>query len=167
MTTMTRDFSGEPKTPSQSTVIMTEIVLPQHTNSLGTVFGGVILSWIDIAASICAQRHSGKVAVTASIDAMNFLAPIPLGYTVNIFARLNYVGKSSGEVEVRVTSENPWTGAISPTADAFVTMVAIDQERNPVRMPPLHPETVKEKKRFEQAIERRKARLALKRRHED
>lgn len=78
------------KTPSDSLVTMTQLILPQHTNPLGTAFGGVIMSWIDIAAAICAQKHCEKPVVTASIDAMHFLAPIRLSWIVNIKAQLNH-----------------------------------------------------------------------------
>ena len=147
------------KNPRNSLVEMTEIVLPQHTNALGTVFGGVVLSWIDIAAAICAQRHAEKIVVTASLDAMNFVAPIKLGWIVNIKASVNYVASKSCEVGVKITAENPLTQEFHHTASAYVTMVALDQEGRPTTMPPLVPQTDEEKRRFVQGEARRKRRL--------
>src|SRR4051812_12330047 len=95
------------KSSVESEVVMTEMVLPQHTNALGTIFGGVVMSWIDVAAAIAARRHSGKVCVTASIDELHFLRPIKQGDIVNIRARLTAVHHTSCEVQVTVCAENP------------------------------------------------------------
>ncbi len=149
------------KTPSMSKVEMTELVLPQHTNGLGTIFGGVVLSWIDIAASICAHRHSGMVSVTASLDTMNFLAPIHLGDIVIIKARLTYVGSSSCEVEVSVSSEQPSKQLTRHTGSAFLTMVAVDEQGRPKAMPKLHLETKEEEEAFAAALARKEHRLKL------
>lgn len=150
------------KSPSESIVEMTEFVFPQHTNALGSVFGGVIMSWVDIAAAICAQRHSEKVVVTASIDALHFLAAIRLGWIVNIKASVNYVSHSSCEVGVKITTENALTRETHHTASAYVTMVALDSNGKPSKMPGLLVETETEKRRHQDAIHRRQARLALK-----
>lgn len=150
------------KRPSDSLVEMTELVLPQHTNYMGTVFGGVIMSWVDVAAAICAQRHSEKLVVTASIDALHFLAAIRLGWIVNIKASVNYVSHSSCEVGVVIIAENHLTRETYHTASAYVTMVSLDGNGRPSPMPTLIPETENEKRRFQDAINRRKARLALK-----
>ena len=147
------------KTPENSRVDMTQIVLPQHTNALGTIFGGVVLSWMDIAAAICAQKHCGKNVVTASIDAMNFLAPIHLGWVVYVSAHVNYTANSSCEVGIRITAENPQTGESHHTANAYVTMVAIDSNGRPTKIPALVLETEKEKQRFEEGKKRREERL--------
>ena len=150
------------KKQSESLVEMTEFVFPQHTNALGSVFGGVIMSWVDIAAAICAQRHSEKIVVTASIDALHFLAAIRLGWIVNIKASVNYVSHSSCEVGVKITTENALTRETHHTASAYVTMVALDSNGKPSLMPALVVETEEEKRRFSDAINRRKVRLALK-----
>ena len=150
------------KKPSESYVEMTEFVFPQHTNALGSVFGGVIMSWVDIAAAICAQRHSEKVVVTASIDALHFFAPIRLGWIVNIKASVNYVSRSSCEVGVKITTENALTREAHHTASAYVTMVALDSNGKPSPMPALVIESSEEKRRHQDAINRRQARLALK-----
>lgn len=142
---------------------MTEIILPQHTNALGTVFGGVVLSWVDIAAAICAQRHCEKTVVTASIDAMHFLAPIKLGWVANIQASINYTSNSSVEVGVKITAENPMKREFFHTGSAYVTMVALDGVGRPAHsIPQIKPETEVEIKRFEEAEQRRKVRLANK-----
>ena len=148
--------------PEDSWVEMTEMVLPQHTNSHGTVFGGVVMSWVDIAAATCSLRHCRKPVVTASIDALHFLAPIKQGHIVSIKASINFVGRSSCEVGVKVVSENPITGVRSHTASAYLTFVALDDNGRPTEMPPLEPVTKDEKRRYEAAQIRRKSRLDLK-----
>jgi acyl-CoA hydrolase len=144
---------------SHSVVIMTEMVLPTHTNALDTVFGGAIVSWIDIAAAISAQRHALKPVVTASIDDLHFVAPVRTGWIVNLKACVNFVSKSSMEVGVRVDAENPITGEFFHTASAYLTFVALDSRGKPVGIPQVIPETEIEKKRFQQAQLRRKMRL--------
>jgi acyl-CoA hydrolase len=141
---------------------MTEIVLPQHTNALGTVFGGVVMSWVDIAAATCAMRHARQSCVTASIDALHFLAPIKKGWIVSLKASVNFVAQTSCEIGVKVVSENPLTGETFRTASAYLTFVAVDEQGKPRPMAPLKPETEDEKRRFAAAIERRAARLNLK-----
>lgn len=140
-------------------VVMTELVLPTHTNSLGTVFGGVIMSWIDIAGAIAAQRHARKTVVTASIDDLSFVAAVKLGWVVQLKARVNYTSKTSMEVGVRVDAENPQTGAWHHTASAYLTFVAIDSQGSPIPVPPLKPADAEGKRRFDQAIKRRELRL--------
>jgi acyl-CoA hydrolase len=144
---------------SHSVVQMTELVLPSHTNALGTIFGGIIMSWVDIAAAICAQRHSSQPVVTASIDALNFVAPVHLGWVVNLRASLNYAGKTSMEVGVRVDAENPITGEKFHTASAYLTFVALGSNGKPRGVPPVLPESADEKRRFAAAQERRRIRL--------
>ncbi|MBP6217530.1 MAG: acyl-CoA thioesterase [Oligoflexales bacterium] len=156
--------SSASKKVEESHVEMTEMVLPQHTNVCGNVFGGVLLSWIDIAAAICAQRHSGNVVVTASIDAMNFLAPIKLGSVISIKASVNFVARSSCEVGVKVVAENPLERTFHHTASAYLTMVCLDMQGKPSPMPALLPVTEAEKRRYEAAKERRRHRLELKER---
>ncbi|MCB0357955.1 MAG: acyl-CoA thioesterase [Bdellovibrionales bacterium] len=138
---------------------MTEMVLPTHTNSLKTIFGGTIMSWVDIAAAISAQRHAQKPVVTASIDDLHFVAPVKAGWVVNLKASVNFVANSSMEVGVRVDAENPITGEFFHTASAYLTFVALDSQGQPTAIPKVIPETAAEKKRFEQAQVRRKLRL--------
>jgi acyl-CoA hydrolase len=152
---------SEGKAPKESWVEMTELVLPQHTNQRGTAFGGTVVSWVDIAASVCAMRHSGIGVVTASIDAMHFLAPVKRGWIMNIFAAVNYTGTTSMEVGVKVLAENPLTGRKFHTASAYLTMVALDEYNKPTPIPQVIPQTDKEKERFEAAKERKKRRLEV------
>jgi acyl-CoA hydrolase len=141
---------------------MTELVLPQHTNAIGSIFGGTVVSWVDIAAATCAIRHCRTQVVTASIDAMHFLAPIRLGWIVNISAAVNFTAKTSCEVGVKVIAENPFTGERFHTASAYLTMVAVNKDMKPIPMPPVLMESDVELRRQKSAVERRRARLALK-----
>jgi acyl-CoA hydrolase len=149
------------KSPNESLVIMTELVLPSHTNALGTIFGGQIMSWVDIAAAISAGRHSRRSVVTASIDALHFLAPVKLGHYVHIRASVNFASRTSMEVGVRVDSENPLTGEITHCSTAYTTFVALDDHGRPTPIPPITPGTADEKRRFEAAKKRREARVTL------
>lgn len=142
------------KTPSESSVEMREMVLPNHTNALNTAFGGTVMGWIDIAAAMVAARHCGKPVVTAHIDDIDFIAPIKLGYHVLIQASLNYVGRTSMIVGVKVTSENPFTGESRTTTKAYLTFVALDDIGKPVEVPGLKPETEDEIRRYENAEHR-------------
>lgn len=142
-----------------SFVQMTEIVLPSHTNALDTCFGGTIMSWIDIAAAISGQRHCRGPVVTASIDALNFIAPVYKGWTVNVKASVNRTFNSSMEIGVRVDSENPYTGELYHTATAYLTFVALDSFSKPRKIPNIIPETAEEKRRYEDAQKRRELRL--------
>ncbi len=145
--------------PSRSFVQMTELILPNHMNALGTAFGGVIMSWIDISASISASRYCSKNVVTASIDDVHFLAPVHKGDVVTLTAQVNYTHKTSMEVGVKVTAENIVTGDIRHTATAYLTFVALNERHKPTPVPPLFLQTEEEKKHFEQAKLRRKWRL--------
>jgi acyl-CoA hydrolase len=149
------------KSPKDSAVSMAEIVLPSHANALGTIFGGRIMSWIDIAAAIAAGRHARRVVVTASIDALHFVAPVKVGHVVHIRAMVNYAGKTSMEVGVRVDSENQITGDMHHTATAYLTFVALDDHGRPSEVPLITPESPEEKRRFEQAHLRRNSRIRL------
>lgn len=142
------------KHPSESSVEMRELVMPIHTNSLNSVFGGTVMGWIDVAAAMVAHRHCGKPVVTAHIDDIDFIAPIKMGYHVLIQASLNYVGKTSMIVGVKVTSENPYTGEARTTTKAYLTFVALDDLGRPVPVPELVPETEDEIRRYENAKKR-------------
>jgi acyl-CoA hydrolase len=141
---------------------MTEMVLPQHTNAIGSVFGGTIMSWVDIAAATCALRHCSRQVVTASVDALHFLAPVRLGWIVTIQASVNYVGGTSCEIGVKITSENPISGETFHTSSAYLTFVALDSHGRPTVMPPLLLETDEERRRHSAAQIRRASRLKLK-----
>ncbi len=147
------------KSVSESAVAMTELVLPSHTNALKSVFGGVIMSWIDIAAAIAAQRHSQRPVVTASIDALNFVAPVYVGWVVNLRASVNFVGKTSMEVGVRADAENPMDGKTFHVASAYLTFVALDDYGKPMPIRPLKLVSEEDRRRNAAAVERKRIRL--------
>jgi acyl-CoA hydrolase len=138
---------------------MTELVLPSHTNALGSIFGGVVMSWIDICAAISAQRHSQQDVVTASIDQLNFIAPVKKGWVVNLKASVNFVSRTSMEVGVRVDAENPRTGEVFHTASAYLTFVAIGKDGVPVPVPKLKLVTEEDQRRWQSAQIRRNYRI--------
>ena len=138
---------------------MTQLVLTSDTNALDTVFGGVIMSWIDICGAISAQRHSGCVVVTAAIDDLHFVAPVYRGWVVNLKSRVNFVSRTSMEVGVRVDAENPKTGEKYHTSSAYLTFVALNAEGKPARVPGLLLLSDEDKRRFADAERRRELRL--------
>ena len=148
-------------TPSMTVVEMNELVLPQHSNNVGTAFGGVIMSWIDICAAMAAQRHARKACVTASMDQLDFIAGIRLGHVVNLKSIVNDVGRTSMEIGVRVEVEDPFTGVRIHAASAYLTFVAIDADGKPTPVPPLTCETNAERLRQQEAQARRAQRLKL------
>lgn len=150
-------MTGKPA--SASSVIMTELVLPNDTNQLGNLLGGRLMHWIDIAAALASQRHSSKVCVTASVDEISFHEPIKLGHVVHIRARLTRAFNTSMEIQVDVEREDPLHGIRDSTSRAYLTFVAIDQYGKPLPAPPVIPETDEEKERYEQAAIRRQTRL--------
>ena len=152
----------EKKAVSSSQVVMTQLVLPTHTNALDTVFGGTVMSWIDIAGAIAAQRHSATDVVTASIDQLNFIAPIRKGWVVNLKASVNFTSRTSMEIGVRVDAENPKTSEMFHTASAYMTFVALGSDGRPSPIPGLIFESDIEKRRFAAAEKRRAQRLANK-----
>ncbi len=147
-------MKNAPKTPSESSVEMREMVMPNHTNPQNTVFGGTVMGWIDIAAAMVAARHCGRPVVTAHIDDIDFIAPIKMGYHVLIQASLNFVGRTSMIIGVKVTSENPYTGEVRTTTKAYLTFVALNDLGRPEEVPPLTPETPDEIRRYENAKKR-------------
>ncbi|NOX62056.1 MAG: acyl-CoA thioesterase [Chloroflexi bacterium] len=147
------------KRACESYVEMTQIVLPSHSNSLGTAFGGQVMAWIDICAGIAAMRHAREITVTASMDDLHFLAPIRTGEVVILKAQVNRAFGASLEVGVRVEAENPLTGERRHCSSAYLTFVALDKEGRKVPVPPLIPETEDEIRRYEEAAERRRVRL--------
>ncbi|MCO6449645.1 MAG: acyl-CoA thioesterase [Caldilineales bacterium] len=149
-----------PQKPArESYVEMTQIVLPSHTNPLGTAFGGQIMAWIDICAGIAAQRHARQVVVTVSMDDLHFRSPIRGGEVVILLGQVNRAFNTSMEVGVRVEAENPLTGRRRHCSSAYLTFVAIDQNNQATPIPELVPETEEEIRRYEEAEERRLIRL--------
>lgn len=149
------------KTPSDSAVEMREMVMPHHTNPQNTVFGGTVMSWMDIAAAMVAARHANRPVVTVHISDIDFIAPVKMGHHVHIQASLNYVGTSSMIVGVKVTSENPMTGERRKTTKAYLTFVALDDLGKPTDVPGLKVETPDEIRRFENAKQRAQAKKKL------
>jgi len=143
----------------RSPVIMTELVLPSHTNALHTIFGGVVMGWIDIAGAIAAQRYCRSPVVTVSIDYLHFIVPIKIGYTVKIRAEVTYAGKTSMETEVIVDAENAITGEVRRATNAFLTYVSIDEYGRPKKVPVFTAKTAAEKKALAEAHKRRARRL--------
>lgn len=150
------------KTSKETAVTLSQRVLPQDANPAGNVHGGVILKYIDTAAGTVAMRHSRTNTVTASIDRMDFLAPVFVGELVTFKACINYVGTTSMEVGVRVEAENLRTGEVRYTNSAYLTFVALDDDGRPTPIAPLILETEVEERRWREAKERRKARMAEK-----
>ncbi|MFO7835531.1 MAG: acyl-CoA thioesterase [Candidatus Thorarchaeota archaeon] len=147
------------KTVDESRTMMTQTVFPNNVNNNGTLYGGVLLDWIDSIAGIVAKRHSRSAVVTASIDSLSFLNPIKQRDIVILEGWINYVGRSSMEIEVRVTSENPISGKKSKTCRAFLTYVAMDKDGEPKEVPSLKLTTEEEKARYQAAKQRREERL--------
>ena len=133
--------------------------MPQHANLLGNVFGGVVLSMMDSCAAIAAFRHSRMNVVTASIDRVDFREPIHLGDLVVMKASVNFVGRTSMEVGVRVEAEQLLTGRRRHTNSCYLTYVAVDANGRPIEVPSLVPETPDELRRYAAAQERRRRRL--------
>lgn len=144
----------ETKTPAESAVEMRELVLPNDTNSHGNVLGGKVLHLMDLACAMVAMRHCRRPVVTAAMDNVEFLAPIPSGHFMILKAMVNYTGRTSMEIGVRVEGENPRTGDIAHTSSAYLTFVGLDEVKNPAEVPRLTPVTDDEKRRFEEAKKR-------------
>ncbi|SRR5579884_1116369 len=149
----------EAKTVTESATEMVQVVLPNDTNMLGNLLGGTLMHWIDMVGAIVANRHSRKPIVTASMEGLDFHVPVRLGFLVILKARMNYAGKSSMEVGVEVYSENGLTGERVHTSDAILTYVAIDFNGKPVPVPKLILSTDEERKRYQEALERKQRRL--------
>ncbi|TYQ16802.1 UNVERIFIED_CONTAM: acyl-CoA hydrolase [Acetivibrio alkalicellulosi] len=150
------------KTPIESQVEMTELVLPNDTNLLGNLLGGKLMHWIDIAGAMAASRHSNKVVATVSLDSLDFRHPIRMGEVVILKATLTWTGNTSMEVSVNVYSENIKSGSTILTNKAFITFVALDDRGKPSKVPPLIIESEEEKKVFCEAKKRREYRLKRK-----
>jgi len=149
------------KSPKESAVVTRYLLMPHQANPQGTAFGGAIVAWIDMVAAMAAQRHCGKEVVTAAIDSLVFKEPIRIGDQVVLKASINYVGRSSMEVGVQVIREDPYGGNMVIATTAHLTFVALDKNKRPTAVPPILPETEQEKKRYENAKLRVKARKEL------
>jgi uncharacterized protein (TIGR00369 family) len=152
----------EGKTVAHSSVVMSQAMIPQDANPAGNVHGGVIMKLIDTAGAVVASRHARANVVTASIDRLDFLHPVFIGDFVTLRASLNFVGKTSMEVGVRVEAENLLTGETRHTSTAYLTFVALDGNGRPIPLPPLILEIEEEQRRNGEANVRRENRLAEK-----
>lgn len=153
-------LKGKPVSASRSD--MTEIVLPAQTNPLGKLLGGQVMHLVDMVGALAAHRHSNCYVVTASVDYIDFRNPINLGEIVHLTSQVNRVFRTSMEVGVEVYSENAMTGVKKHTTTAYITFVAIDENtKQPKPVRPLILRTAAERRRFREAAERRKTRLAL------
>lgn len=142
-----------------STITMTELVLPHHTNQLGNLLGGQLMHWIDICAALSAAKHNNRVCVTASVDRIDFHHPIKLGDAVELVASVNRVFNTSMEVGVKVYAQNFREGTKIHSNTAYLTFVAVDNNGVPVKGLEAVPETDDDKRRFDEALLRRKNRL--------
>ncbi|NOY24618.1 MAG: acyl-CoA thioesterase [Oligoflexia bacterium] len=141
---------------------MTQLVLPQYTNALGTVFGGQIAAWIDICAAVSAQRYSRGIVVTASIDKIDFLAPVKLGMIVILRSKVNMAWRTSMEIGVRIEAEDPRVGVRKQCTSSYLTFVALDEQGKPRPVLPFDPGSDPDCiRRARQAQHRRDARLRL------
>ena len=138
---------------------MTELVLPNHTNQLGNLLGGELMHWIDICAALCASKHNQRVCVTASVDRIDFHHPIKLGDAVSLVASVNRVFSTSMEIGVKVYAESFKEGKRVHTNTAYLTFVSVDTGGRPVEAIEAVPETDDEKRRYDEALQRREARL--------
>lgn len=150
------DLTPRPVHESQAT--MTELMMPNMANNHGNVFGGVILSLIDRVGAVASIRHARGPVVTVSMDRVEFREPIHLGELVVAKASVNYVGRTSLEVGVRVEAENIVTGVRRHTNSCHLTFVAVDGEGHPRPIPPVEPTTDEERRRYESAKRRRERR---------
>jgi acyl-CoA hydrolase len=150
---------------SDSVTDLAELVLPHEANVHGSVLGGTVMHWIDLAAAITANRHCRRPVVTAAIDEVSFLASIQIGQLALIHARMTYVDKSSMEICVEVNSEDLLSGERRHTSTAYVTFVALDPDtRRPTNVPPLILETDEERAEHQRGHERRRIRLERRKR---
>lgn len=145
----------QPKSVNYSRTTITELMIPAYANFGGKIHGGILLSLMDKVAYACASKHAGTYVVTVSVEGVNFLQPIEVGELVSLHASVNYVGRSSMVVGIRVIAENVRTGIQKHTNTSYFTMVAKDDEGKPTEVPPLLLENKEDIRRFMEAIKRR------------
>lgn len=152
-------MTAKAKTVGESRHETSELMMPHQANNLGHVFGGEMLAMMDKTAAVSAIRHCRISVVTASIDRVDFREPIHVGDLVVMKASVNFVGRTSMEVGVRVEAEELLSGRRRHTNSCYLTFVAVDRNGRPVEVPPIVPETPDEHRRFEAAQQRRAVRL--------
>jgi len=138
---------------------MSELMLPQHANVMGNVFGGVLLSLVDRVAAVAAIRHARRPCVTVAVDKVDFREPIKVGELVTAMARVNYTGHTSMEIGVKVMAENVLSGERRHTNSCYLTYVALDDAGHPTEVPKIVPESPEEQRRYERAAARRAQRV--------
>lgn len=151
----------QPKTPKDSFVIMTELVLPNDTNVFGNLMGGRLMYWMDIAAALAALKHCASPTVTASVDNISFENPIKLGNVVHIEAKVSRAFNSSMEVHIKVWGEDALQQYRYKSNEAYYTFVALDPNGKPRQVPQVKPETDEEIRLYDGALRRRQLRLIL------
>jgi acyl-CoA hydrolase len=147
-------------TPDDTRCVMTQIVMPMHTNGIaGVLFGGVMMEWIDVCAGVAAMRLAQGAVVTASIDRLDFLSPVQVGEVVLLQAQVNYTARTSMEVGCRVETEDMRTGNRRYVTKAYLTFVAIDDHGRPRPVPTLELDHAENIRRHHDADRRRTERL--------
>lgn len=154
-------MSRKKKYPRESLVSMTELVLPNDTNTLNNLMGGRLMHWMDIVSAIAGQKHSNSTVVTASVDNISFRSPIQLGNVVTLRAKVTRAFSSSIEIRIDVDAENIPEGKKVASNTAYFTFVAVDKEGRPVEVPEIEPETEEERALYDGALRRRQLRLIL------
>ncbi len=149
------------KYPRESLVSMTELVLPNDTNTLNNLMGGRLMHWMDIVSAIAGQKHSNSTVVTASVDNISFRSPIQLGNVVTLRAKVTRAFNSSIEIRIDVEAENIPEGKKVASNTAYFTFVAVDKEGKPVEVPEIEPENEDERALYDGALRRRQLRLIL------
>ncbi len=151
-----------PKTTDLSETTITELMIPAYSNLGGKIHGGVLLSLMDKVAYACATKHAGNYCVTASVDAVDFRLPVEVGDLVSMMASVNYVGRTSLVIGIKVTAENVKEGLVKHTNTSYFTMVAKDENNSPTEVPPLQLSSEIEIRRFYQGIFRKKLKTYIK-----
>lgn len=149
----------EGKPVSASRVLMTHLVQPTEVNPLGTAHGGVIMRLVDEIGAVAAIRHARRPVVTAAVDSLSFRSPVYVGNLLILKASVNFTGRTSMEVGVRVEAEDLTTGKMTHTSSAYLVYVALDDQGRPSPVPPLIPETDEDRRRMAEAELRRRLRL--------
>ncbi len=149
------------KPVSESKSVISTQMLPSDANPMGNVHGGTILKMVDVAAGVTALRHARMNTVTASIDRMDFYNPVYVGNLLTLKASVNYVGKTSMEIGVRIEAEDLKTGNVTHTGSCYLTYVALGENGKPTLVPDVVPQTLEEKRRWEAGKKRREERLRM------
>ena len=153
--------------PGNAELSMTVLMTPDMANFSGNVHGGTLLKYLDEVAYACASRYAGRYVVTLSVDQVTFREPIHVGELVTFLASVNYTGRTSMEIGIKVITENIRERSVRHTNSCFFTMVALGEDGKPVPVPPLNPKTPEQQRRFAQAYQRREIRRELEHRYSE